>query len=157
MSRYQKGKTNLDFTEARDSEWQWHQLAHMHVCTSLQTDNHASTPPLSFLLAACPSYCPTNSVKALKVSTKIRVFYSGTLSETLCLKHLETASRLRCQRSSLLTAPTTAKARGWTHEVCYASVDCNVETLLLVVRVVVQLVTTDEKISMTVRRSVHLQ
>ena len=26
MGRYQKGKTNLDFTEARDSEWQWHQL-----------------------------------------------------------------------------------------------------------------------------------
>jgi len=24
VSRYQKGKTNLDFTEARDSEWQWH-------------------------------------------------------------------------------------------------------------------------------------
>ena len=46
MSRYQKGKTNLDFTEARDSEWQWHQLGHMQVCTSLQTDNHASTPPL---------------------------------------------------------------------------------------------------------------
>jgi len=23
-SRYQKGKTNLDFTEARDSEWQWY-------------------------------------------------------------------------------------------------------------------------------------
>jgi len=35
VSRYQKGKTNLDFTEARDSEWQWHQLGHMHVCTSL--------------------------------------------------------------------------------------------------------------------------
>ena len=30
VSRYQKGKTNLDFTEARDSEWQWHQLGHMH-------------------------------------------------------------------------------------------------------------------------------
>jgi len=26
VSQYQKGKTNLDFTEARDSEWQWHQL-----------------------------------------------------------------------------------------------------------------------------------
>jgi len=38
VSRYQKGKTNLDFTEARDSEWQWHQLGHMQVCTSLQTD-----------------------------------------------------------------------------------------------------------------------
>jgi len=48
VSRYQKGKTNLDFTEARDSEWQWHQLGHMQVCTVLQTDNHASTPPLSF-------------------------------------------------------------------------------------------------------------
>jgi len=48
VSRYQKGKTNLDFTEARDSEQQWHQLGDMQVCTSLQTDNHASTPPLSF-------------------------------------------------------------------------------------------------------------
>jgi len=48
VSQYQKGKTNLDFTEARDSEWQWHQLGHMQVCTSLQIDNHASTPPLSF-------------------------------------------------------------------------------------------------------------
>ena len=43
----QKGKTSLDFTEARDSEWQWHQLGHMQVCTSLQTDNHTSTPPLN--------------------------------------------------------------------------------------------------------------
>jgi len=42
VSRYQKGKTNLDFTEARDSEWQWHQLGHMQVCTSLQTDNHTA-------------------------------------------------------------------------------------------------------------------
>jgi len=41
VSRYQKGKTNLDFTEARDSEWQWHQLDHMQVCTALRTDNHA--------------------------------------------------------------------------------------------------------------------
>ena len=62
VSRYQKGKTNLDFTEARDSEWQWHQLAR----TLLQTDNHASNPPLSFLQAGCPSCRPTNSVKALK-------------------------------------------------------------------------------------------
>jgi len=38
VSWYQKGKTNLDFTEARDSEWQWQQLGHMQVCTLLQTD-----------------------------------------------------------------------------------------------------------------------
>jgi len=54
----------VDFTEARDSEWQWHQLGHMQVCTSLQTS--VSTPPLSFLQAGCPSCRPTNSVKALK-------------------------------------------------------------------------------------------
>jgi len=69
QSRYQKGKTNLDFTEARDSEWQWHQLGHMPVCTLLQTDNHASTSPLSFLQAEYPSCRPTNSVKALKAQT----------------------------------------------------------------------------------------
>jgi len=51
VSRYQKGKTNLDFTEARDSEWQWHQLGLVQVCTLLQTDNQASTPPLRFLQA----------------------------------------------------------------------------------------------------------
>ena len=66
VSRYQKGKTNLDFTEARDSEWQWHQLGLMQASTLLQTDNHTSTPPLSFLQAGCPSCRPTNSVKALK-------------------------------------------------------------------------------------------
>jgi len=68
VSRYHKGKTNLDFTEARDSEWQWHQLGHMQVCTSLQSDNHANTSPLSFLQAGCPSCHPTNSVKALKAT-----------------------------------------------------------------------------------------
>jgi len=51
VSQYQKGKSNLDFTEARNSEWQWHQLGHMQVCTSLQIDNHTSTPPLCFLQA----------------------------------------------------------------------------------------------------------
>ena len=72
MGRYQKGKTKLDFTEARYSEWQWHQLGHMQVCTSLRTDNHASTPLLSW-----PSCRPTNSVKALKASTietKMNIF-----------------------------------------------------------------------------------
>ena len=49
-----KVKTNLDFTEARDSEWQWHQLSHMQVCTSLQTDNHANTPLLSFFTGRMP-------------------------------------------------------------------------------------------------------
>ena len=59
VSRYQTGKTNLDFTEARDSEWQWYQLGHMQVCNSLQTDNHARTPPLSFFTGRMP-FLPSN-------------------------------------------------------------------------------------------------
>ena len=59
VSRYQKGKPNLDFTEAGDSEWQWHQLGHMQVCISLQTDSHASTPPLKFFAGRMP-FLPPN-------------------------------------------------------------------------------------------------
>jgi len=65
VSWYQKGKTNIDFTEARDSEWQWqwHQLGRMQACISLQTDNHASTPPLSFYrLDALPATQPGKDV-----------------------------------------------------------------------------------------------
>jgi len=58
VSRYQKGETNLDFTEARDGEWQWHQLCHVQVCTSLQTGNHASTSPLSFFTGRMPFLSP---------------------------------------------------------------------------------------------------
>jgi len=54
VSWYQKGKNNLDFTEARDSEWQWHQLGHMQACTLLQTDNHTSTQPLYFFTGRLP-------------------------------------------------------------------------------------------------------
>ena len=62
VSRYQKGKTNLDFTGARDCEWQWHQLGHMQVCTSLKTDNDASAPPLCFYRPdALPAAQPTAS------------------------------------------------------------------------------------------------
>jgi len=60
VSQYQKGKNNLDFTEARDSEWQWHLLGDMHVCTLLQTDNHASTQ-FFYRLDALPAAQPTAS------------------------------------------------------------------------------------------------
>jgi len=78
-SQYQKGKTNLDFTEAKDREWQWHQLGHMQICTLPQTDNHASTTLLNYLHAGCPSCHPTNSVKALKAGmlyiNKLNIIY----------------------------------------------------------------------------------
>jgi len=46
LSRYQKGRTNLDFTEARDIGWQWHQLQD-YASLYLAPDDHAITPPLS--------------------------------------------------------------------------------------------------------------
>jgi len=50
--------------------WQWHQLDHMQIiCTSLQTDNHASTSPLNFLQVGCSSWWPTNIIKAPKGDT----------------------------------------------------------------------------------------
>jgi len=62
VSQYQKGKTNLDFTEARDSAWQRHQLGRMQVRTLLQTDSHTSTPPLVFYRPdALPATQPTAS------------------------------------------------------------------------------------------------
>jgi len=69
VSRYQKGKTkkgktNLDLLEQEivsGSGICW------AICNSApHADNHANIPPLSFLQAGCPSWRPTNSVKALK-------------------------------------------------------------------------------------------
>jgi len=69
VSRYQKGETNLDFTEARDSEWQQHQLGHMQVCTSHQTDNHAST---QFFTGRVPFLAPSQQ----RQSTELKAFVS---------------------------------------------------------------------------------
>jgi len=66
VSRYQKGKTNLDFTEARDSEWQWHQLGHMHVSRQITTP--APHHSVFYRQDALPAAQPTvsKSLKALK-------------------------------------------------------------------------------------------
>jgi len=70
VSRYQKGKTNQDFTEARDSEWQWHQLGHMQACTSLQADNHASTPPLKCFTDRMPFLLPSQQLQSTEGQDK---------------------------------------------------------------------------------------
>ena len=81
VGRYQKGKTNLDFTEAGDSEWQWHQLGICKSAPRSRQNNHASTPPRSFLQAGCPSCRPTNSVKALKAHTLRPMSRNSVLEE----------------------------------------------------------------------------
>ena len=72
MSQYQKGKTNLDFNEARDSEWQWHQLGHMEVCTSFQTDNHARTTTITdkILQAASLEHIVVNHRDLVQTATR---------------------------------------------------------------------------------------
>jgi len=42
-------KTILDVNEQKMMGWEWHQMDCMQIiCTLLQTDNHTSTPSLSF-------------------------------------------------------------------------------------------------------------
>jgi len=72
VSRYQKGKTNLDFAEERDSKWQWNPLGHMQVCTSLKTDNHANTPPLSFFAGRMP-FLPPNQQRQSTEGTDVDI------------------------------------------------------------------------------------
>jgi len=61
VSRYHKDKTSLDLTEARDSEWQCHQLGHMQVCTSLQITTPAPHHSVFYRLDALPAAQPTAS------------------------------------------------------------------------------------------------
>jgi len=84
VSRYQKGKNSLDFSESRDSEWQWHQLGHMQVCTSHQTDNHASTQPLKFFYR--PDALPAAQPKASK----------HLESNTIYTEHAESSEKILC-------------------------------------------------------------
>jgi len=65
VSRYQKGKTNLDFTEARDSEWQWHLLGYMQPCSSQIT---MPVPHHSIFYRPDALPAAHNSVKALSLA-----------------------------------------------------------------------------------------
>jgi len=63
VSQYQKGETNLDLTEARDSEWQWqwHQLGHMQVCTCRQITTPTPHQSVFYRPDAFPAAQPTAS------------------------------------------------------------------------------------------------
>jgi len=84
VSRYQKGKTQLDFTETRDSEWQCHQLGYMQVCPLLQTDNHASTPTTQFFTGQMTSLPPNQ----MRQSTEGTIIHSRHRVKSLSLPNL---------------------------------------------------------------------
>jgi len=72
VSRYQKGKTNMDFTEARDSEWHWHQLGHIQVSAPCSRQITMPAPHH-------PSCRPTNSLKAEGINNNgtLIIFFSN--------------------------------------------------------------------------------
>ena len=66
VSRYQKGKTrkvktNLDLLQ-QDSEWQWHLLGYMQVCTSSQTTTPTSHHSVFYRPDALPDAQRTASM-----------------------------------------------------------------------------------------------
>ena len=105
VSRYQKGKTNPDCTEARDSEWQWHQLGRMQVCISLQTDNHASTRPLKVFTGRMP-FLPSNQQrqKALEDFVGAKFYCSLLKAASTCgLGRIHSSSPQQCYLHSICT------------------------------------------------------
>jgi len=68
------------FTEARDSEWQWHQLGRMQVCNSLQTDNNATTPSLKFSTGQMPFLPPKQQSQSTKKCFFLQYRKKSTLS-----------------------------------------------------------------------------
>ena len=76
-------QSGFSWSKRQYSEWQWHQLGHMQICTSLQTDNHANTPPLSFFTRRMPFLQPNQQ----RQSTE------GTIIDTQTMQKVDI---LRC-------------------------------------------------------------
>ena len=89
VSRYQKGKTNLDFTEARDSAWQW------HVCTLLQADNHASTPPVSFFTGRMPFLLPNQRHQSTEGTEYLEVILGTCLQPSFSIVFARGSKQLK--------------------------------------------------------------
>jgi len=87
VSSYQKGKTNLDFTEARDGEWQWHQPSRIQVCTSLQTQPRQH-PTTQFFSGRMPFLPPNQQRQSTEGSglEKLSAYFIVQLLLLLTLK-----------------------------------------------------------------------
>ena len=64
VSRYQKGKPIWILLEQETVSGSGIRWAKMQVCTSLQTDNHTSTPPLSFFTCWMPFLLPNQQCQS---------------------------------------------------------------------------------------------
>ena len=121
MSRYQKSKTYLDFTEARDSEWQWHQLHFysnkLSTCVSrhhqsfsacvslLKTPTHTHTR-LTALFPGLPGWAGTRKVKPIWILLKQETVSGNGISWAIC-KSAPHSTQIT------MPAPTTQFFTGW--------------------------------------------
>ena len=88
VSRHRKGKPFWILLEQEMMRWQWHQLDHMQIiCTSRQTDNHASTSPLSFFTGRMPFLPPNQQPQSIEgkserasAKSRARICYSAVQS-----------------------------------------------------------------------------
>ena len=68
VSQHQKG---LILMKEETMEWQWHQLDHLQMfCTSLQTDNHASTSSLDFFIGPILFLMPNQQCESTEGRSK---------------------------------------------------------------------------------------
>jgi len=110
VSRYQKGKTNLDFIEAGDSEWQWHQLGHMQVCTSLQADN---LPTTQFFTGRMPFLPPNQRRQCTEGKGLQQLLVTLVFVMQIVMIHKEKVARREI--GELTTNKTTARLPGVKH------------------------------------------
>jgi len=86
-------RTNLDFTEARNSEWQWHQLGHIQICTSpSQITTPAPHHSVFYWPDALPATQPTASkhpviMLKLLISLVLRQILGTHADHVLCWCH----------------------------------------------------------------------
>ena len=70
--------------------WHWHQLDHTQIiCTTLQTDNHASTPLLSFFTGRMLFLMPNQQCQssALTVTTHHSILFCVVACIAQCVLH----------------------------------------------------------------------
>jgi len=103
VSRYQK--TNLDFTGARDSEWQCISWA---ICKSAPCTRQITTPVPHHSVFYRPDALPAAQPTSSKHYTTLWNIYSGTV----CNKHVHStmtrSSRFHCP-VGVINKPTTVK------------------------------------------------
>jgi len=85
VSLYQKGKTNLDFIEARDSEWQWHHLGHMQRCAPRSRQTIMPAPHRSVFTGRMPSLPPNQQRQSTEGKYPPHLKYAATLPCNLSL------------------------------------------------------------------------